>query len=217
MKKKTPSNSFLGTLIGNILKKISKFFRTIDKFGRKNKKTLEKIQLSFIYFFGLLTLMITVRLALGYFPEVFTRFIPFSRQILSSPLAYYFASPSKTFAIYMVIHELILLRGVFNLSVLVRFNILYIAILEMIANVSIAWWDLFFNTELDLYTYKYVDVVVARHFFTILFGMFFVTYLYSYIQAMRSKLPKFPHPTLQKIPDSVAFWLQLERKVEERK
>lgn len=211
MKKRTPSSSFLFRLFGKIFKKIKVIFQDFDRLGKKKKKTFEKIQLTFIYFFALATLIITVNLYLGFFPELYANFIPFSKEILASPLALYIASPGKTFILYLLINELIIIRSFFNFSVIIRFHILYIIILEMIMNALINWWDFLCNKEIDEYTYKFIDRVIAQEFFSGIFLLFFSIYFYSYIQAMRNKLPKLPHALLQKIPDSAAFWLQLQR------
>lgn len=218
MKKRTPSSSFLFRLFGKIFKKIqlisqnfTYLFQDLDRIGKKKKKTFEKIQLTFIYFFALATLIITINLYLGFFPELYANFIPFSKEILASPLALYIASPGKTFILYLLINELIIIRSFFNFSVIIRFHILYIIILEMIMNALINWWDFLCNKEIDEYTYKFIDRVIAQEFFSGIFLIFFSIYFYSYIQAMRNKLPKLPHPVLQKIPDSAAFWLQLQR------
>jgi len=210
MKKRAPSSSFLFRLFGKIFKKSLKIFQDFDRFGKKKKNILEKIQLSFIYFFALTTLMITVNLYLGFFPELYAKFIPFSKEILASPLAFYIASPEKTFIFYLLINELIIIRSFFNFSVIIRFHILYIIILEMILNALVSWWDFLCNKEIDEYTYKFIDKVVGQQFFSGIFLIFFSIYLYSYIQAMRNKLPKLHHPVLQKIPDSAAFWLKLQ-------
>lgn len=161
--------------------------------------------------------MATIQICLGYFPEFYARIIPFSKEIMDSYIFKFFCVPDKTYAIYLFVHEMIVFRPYFNFSILVRFHILYIMTLEMILNGVIVWWDCLFNYELDRYTYKYIDKALAYQFFSGLFFIFFSIYVYGYIRGLRNKLPVLPHPYLQKIPDSIAFWLQIRKINEDEK
>lgn len=211
-KKKT---SFLTKVLRKIRPFVSfmqRIWNFIQNIGKKNRRIFECLQISVIYYFALVTLMATIHLCLGYIPSTYVQLIPFAEEIMDSSVFSFFCVPDKTFIIYLLVHELIVFRAYFNFSTLIRFHILYVMTMEMILNGAIVWWDCLFNYEIDRYTYKYVDEAIAYQFFSVLLCFFLCIYAYSYIRGLQSKLPVFPHPYLQKIPDSVAFWLHLQKR-----
>jgi hypothetical protein len=190
-----------------LYKFVKKFWRIIQKVGKKNRKLFEIFQLSLIYFLATVTLLALVVNTTGDIPKWF----PFNPNFFRTPLFFVIATPEKTFIIYLLINELVLIRDWFGFSTCVRYNILYLILWEMIESTVIAWWDILFNIDTDLFAVRYVDEVFARSFFLVFFVLFFTIYCYSYICALRGKLPRFPNSILQKIPDSVAFWLRLRK------
>ncbi len=191
----------------NWLTKISKKFR---KTAKTNRRVFEQFQLTFIYFFAVVVLTYTIRNSLGYFPEMLFRLFPFLVPIFDIQALKILAAPEKTFVLYMLIIEIFLNRSFFNFSVLVKFNVLLIFILEMLQNLLASYWDILFNRELDVLN---GGVVIARtatmFFYFFLFIVFFVLYLYSYLSSLKGVFPKFPG-ILKSITDSVAFWLQIK-------
>jgi hypothetical protein len=191
----------------NWLTKISKQCR---KTAKTNRRIFEQLQLTFIYFFAVVVLTYTIRNSLGYFPEMLFRLFPFLVPIFDIQALKILAAPEKTFILYMLIIEMFLNRSFFNFSVLVKFNVLLIFILEMLQNLLVSYWDILFNRELDVLN---GGVVIARtatmFFYFFLFLFFFILYLYSYISSLTGSFPKLPG-VLKKITDSVAFWLQLK-------
>lgn len=190
-----------------LYKFFKKFWKIIQKVGKKNSKLFEIFQLSLIYFLATVTLLALVVNTTGDIPKWF----PFNENFFRTPLFFIIATPEKTFIIYLLINELVLLRDWFGFSTCVRYNILYLILWEMIESTVIAWWDILFNIDTDLFAVRYVDEVFARSFFLVFFLLFFTIYCYSYICALRGKVPRFPNSMLQKIPDSVAFWLRLRK------
>lgn len=191
----------------NWLTKISKRFR---KTAKTNRRIFERFQLTFIYFFAVVVLTYTIRNSLGYFPEMLFRLFPFLVPIFDIQALKILAAPEKTFVLYMLIIEIFLNRSFFNFSVLVKFNVLLIFILEMLQNLLVSYWDILFNRELDVLN---GGVVIARtatmFFYFFLFLFFFALYLYSYLSSLKGVFPKFPG-VLKSITDSVAFWLQIK-------
>ena len=89
--------------------------------------------------------------------------------------------------------------------------------LEFLFNCIINWWDILCNFENDSIFQANVDRSFAAEFSLILFAIYFCVYIYSYIRALTKRLPVFPNPLLQKIPDSVAFWLQIKKEEPKQK
>jgi hypothetical protein len=203
-KKSVPSENS----IQKILKKIIKYFQ---KKSQKYQRLFEQIQLTFIYFFATVVLMFLIQSSIGYFPDILYSIVPFSKEILGIKLLGIFTSPEKTFVLYLLIIEVVINRPILKFSILVKFNILLIFLLEMIQNLVINWWDVLFTRELDIFHGEaYFNRSATIQFLTILFSFFYLLYVISYIAAMRGRFPIFPG-ILQKVVDSVAFWLQIKK------
>jgi hypothetical protein len=194
----------------NLVKIIKKIITKINKHSKKNKATFEKIQLTFIYFFAIVVLMYLTQSSIGYFPDILLKLVPFSGEILGLNILKFFSTPEKTFVLYLLITETIINRPIFRFSVLVKFNILYIFILEMLQNLFISSWDLLFSREIDLFSGRFIDKNNTIFFFCIFFFFFFLIYVYSYIMALQGRFPTLPG-VLQRIVDSVLFWLQIKK------
>ena len=192
-------------------KHLKNCFRLIRKSTKKFRKFFEKIQLTCLYFLSTSILMYSIKNALGFFPSIFLKLIPFSGQILNCELLKLLANPERTFIFYLLALEFIVNRPTLNFSILFKFNLLLIFILEMLQNLVLAYWVLLVTRELDIFG----DVIIARgptiYFFEVYFTFFFLFYLYCYIMAMRGLFPRIPG-ILQGIFESVAFWLQLKFK-----
>lgn len=204
------NNSTLFSFFQNILKTIKNIIKNFRKSSKKYKNTYQKIQLTFIYFLATVVLMYLTQASIGYFPEVLLKLIPFSKEILGLRVLKFLATPEKTFILYLIITETIINRPVFKFSILVKFNILYIFILEMVQNLFICCWDLLFSREMDLFSGRIMDKNTSIFFFCIFFLSFFTIYLHSYWQALQGRFPTLPW-FLQKIVDSVLFWLQIKK------
>jgi len=204
--KKISSPFFLQRFLNSLKKFIKKF----QKSAQKNRKVFELIQLTLIYFFAVIVLAYTIRNSLGYFPEMLFRLFPFLVPVFEIQTLKILAAPEKTFLLYMLIIEMFLNRSFFHFSLLVKFNVLLIFILEMLQNLLVSYWDILFNRELDGVG---GGVVLARTatmlFYFFLFLFFFSLYAYSYISSLLGIFPKFPG-LLKNITDSVAFWLQIK-------
>lgn len=202
--------AFFQKLIKELKKRLKKFLLSFQKTTKKHRRTFEQFQLTLIYFCALVVLTYTIKNSLGYFPEMLFKLFPFLVPIFDIQALKILAAPEKTFVVYMLILELFINRSHFNFSLIVKFNVLLIFILEMLQNLIISYWDILFNRELDVFN---GGIVIARNatmlFSCFLFLFFFALYLYSYIVSFLGFFPVFPG-ILKIITDSVAFWLQIK-------
>lgn len=195
--------------IFRFLKKI-KIIKWLRNAAQKNSKFFERLQLTTIYFFAVVGLAYTIRNSLGYFPEMLFRLFPFLAPIFEIQILKILAAPEKTFVLYMFVIEMFLNRSFFNFSILVKFNVLLIFILEMLQNLLVSYWDILFNRELDALGGGVILAKAATmYFYFFLFLFFFALYFYSYINSLKGKFPQFPG-ALKSITDSAAFWLQIK-------
>lgn len=209
--------AFFQKLIKNFKKAFKKFIFSFQKTTKKHRKIFEQFQLTFIYFFAVVVLTYTIKNSLGYFPEMLFKLFPFIVPIFDIQALKILAAPEKTFVIYMLILEIFINRSHFNFSLIVKFNVLLIFLLEMLQNLIVSYWDILFNRELDVFN---GGIVIARNatmfFYCFLFLFFFVLYLYSFIASLFGFFPVFPG-VLKIITDSVAFWLQIKPSKEQKK
>ena len=84
-------------------KHLKNCFRLIRKSTKKFRKFFEKIQLTCLYFLSTSILMYSIKNALGFFPSIFLKLIPFSGQILNCELLKLLANPERTFIFYLLI------------------------------------------------------------------------------------------------------------------
>lgn len=199
------------------LKPVQKFFAD---FNERYPNTSQKIQLSFVYFFAIVDLFYSILnnvFSLGYYPEIIMPFYPIIEAILLSPLLRIWASPEKVFFLSYLIIELMVARSLFNLSKLVKYNILLIFSLLMLQGLAINYWDLLFHREIvtsaarwsfDRGILIHTDKNLAITFFFDTFLIFFFGYLYLYSRAIKGRFATIPG--MEWLTDSVAFWLRIQ-------
>ncbi len=202
-----------------LIKKLKKNFRKLKKFISKYPLLIDFFELSFLYFYVVIILIFTIRNYIGSFPPSLIQMFPFIIKMLNMPMLKFIASPEKTFLIYLIISELVLNRDV--TTILVKYNLLLLLILEMLQNLIISTWDLFLHRELQMFRDNLiVSNAVINSFFTFFFFAILSLYLYCYLTALMLKFVEFPGP-FKKITDSVAFWLNLKKidqgKIKKRK
>lgn len=213
--KKNPNTYSLMNFYEKVFRFIGEIFSSYNDFYKKiyreNRQTIQRIQLTVIYGLAMITLMFSFANCIGYFPEAMLEMVPFSTQIIQNQVVQYFATPEKIFFFYLLVIETIMNRPIFKMSVLIKYNILLIFILEMVQNLMISWWDLFFSREMDIFSgSQLTERSLGIEFLFLLYLLSYTTYLYSYIQAMNGRFPVYPG-IAQNIPDSVAFWLRLRK------
>jgi hypothetical protein len=201
---------FLQIVIEKITESAKKIFRRIQKSSKKHKKVYEKMQLTTIYILGGLTLLYSLKAGIGKVPDFLYEILPFSRQILNSGIIEFFSSPEKIFLIYILITEYIINRPLFQFSLLIKFNILYIFILEMFQSLALLLWDLFFGREFTESSDPLIQLLVTM-FFYLIFAVFFYLYGNAYFYGIQGYFPSSSNLFVQKLIDSVAFWLRVKR------
>jgi hypothetical protein len=203
-------NSKNVSLFSSFTNSIKRFFKAFRKSTSKHKNTLQRIQLTFIYFFAVVVLTFSIQSYIGTFPDLIYKLFPL-QQLLNIQFLKIFATPEKTFILYLIILEVLINRSIFKFSLLIKYNVLLIFILEMFQNLLISYWDLLFNREIEFVGggTPVISQEIAIVFFSLLFLFFLLLYLYCYIRSFQGKFPTFPGP-LKPMTDSVAFWLQLK-------
>ena len=207
----TDQPSFLSKLILTSEKIFQHMIQKIFELASKKRRIFEIAQLTLIYFLGIFQLLLASLQSIGYAPEIY-RFFPFLKNLAHSTFGSFFSNPETTYILYLVAQEMIILRShVFKLSLIVRYNILYIMTLEFLFYCIMNWVDILFNFEKDMIFQPSTPSAAVGDFSFTLFAIYLFVYIYSYIRAINRKLPHFPNPILQKIPDSIAFLLQIKR------
>ena len=196
------------------------FLKNLDKFNKKYPNINQMIQISFIYFFAVVDLHFAVLsnvFMLGYFPDLLAPFFPIIQGILQNPILKIWASPEKVFFMSYLVIEIGLIRNLFKLSKLVRYNILLIFALLMVQGLTVSYWDLIFNRTVAVPVVKYMvdqgillnqDKTIAIFFFFNTFVFFMGLYSYLYYYAMKGKFSYIPN--CEWLFDSVAFWLKIK-------
>lgn len=205
------------------VKNLNKFLKFIQKpfqsFNGKYPRVVQILQLTIIYFLALIDLIYSVLsnvISLGYFPELLKPFLPFIEWVIQSSAFKIWASPEKVFFLSYVVMELIIVRSIFKLSKLVKYNILLIFSSLMIQGLMISYWDLLFNREISPFAAEWAydeamftsDPALAIEFFLGTFFAFLFFYIYLYFTAIFGKFASIPG--LEWLTDSVAFWLRIK-------
>jgi len=189
-------------------------------FNKTFPRISQNIQLTFIYFFALIDLMYAVLnqvYALGYVPELLIPFTPFIRFIYLTPIFAIWSSPEKIFLLSYAVTELMIIRGKFNFSKLIKYNILLIFASLMIQGVMISYWDVIFNREIvpsvgrwaaDQGVIIFTDKPLAITFFMNTFYSFLLYYGYLYWQALQGKFATIYGA--EWLTDSIAFWIKVK-------
>jgi hypothetical protein len=203
-RKKAPS------LISRFLRIWKRSLFRLQERWKQDRVLIQRIQLTVMYYLAYITLLFSIRSTLGEVPPIFMDLVPFADFALQNTWMQCFGRVEVTFLLYLLTVEFIIYRPILKFSLLVKYNILLLYLLELIYNLIISWWDVLYIREVDTGPvltdqYSLYNFVIMETFF------FFILYIYSYICAMRGKAPKYPF-VLQKIPDSVAFWLRLKPK-----
>lgn len=193
---------------------LSKLKKRIKNLKKNYSRLLECAQLTLLYVFSFFVLCYTINNAIGEFPEIFFEWFPWLIDVFEIQSFKVLMSPEKALIISLLIIELFINRSIFNLSIIVKFNLFLILILEMIQSVIIGMWDMFFNRDFAE-AGLFFDEVPTLVFSILLFTFFSSLYFFSYIAALKGKLPKFPG-IFQKFIESIAFWVRLRHRTEKR-
>jgi hypothetical protein len=203
---------FFQKILRQIQRIFKSFFRLFRALSKQNPVLFEKIELTFMYFFASIVLFYAVINSLGYLPGPLYFVFPFLPKLLTFPPLMFFARPEQTFFLYLLSLEFIVNRNLLRFSLLVKYNLLLIFIVEMVENLVVTLWDFIFIREVELFIFAGIPItseLVAFFFFLIFFIVFFSLYVNSYVNSLRGKFPVFPG-FLKCISDCVRFWLQMK-------
>jgi len=195
------------------IKAIKKLITLLQKynqdFSERYPNILPLIQLSIVYFLAILSLFYSLISILGQIPESFLFFVPQSLQnFLQLPIMKIILAPEKTYVVYLLVIEFIIFRSVFKFSLLFKYNLLLIFLLEMFQNLFISYWDLFFTRSFDTNDISTTDYTFSVFFISLIYLIFFYAYIYAYICALRGKFVTYPY--MDWLTDSISFWLQIK-------
>jgi hypothetical protein len=229
MNKKTFLSSSLWLSFLELIKKLFILFKKgfnqlgFSQLQEKNLKLFENIQLTFIYFFAIIDLVYSLlreALATEYFSDLFDSFFFIIQYILQQPFLQIFSSPEKLFFLSYVVIELMVVKSIFQFSLLIRYNILLVFGLLMLQGLTISYWDFFFHQELvepfrDISldeeidnNFFFNDDFLAIFFFLSIFFIYFGFYIFFYINALRGKFATFSG--IHWLTDSISFWLKIK-------
>lgn len=202
-------NHLNSSFFKRLVKSVKNCLKWLRKTSKKNRQTFERFQLTFIYFFALIVLMYSIKTTLGVFPESIFSVFPFLAPLFEIQALKIFAAPEKIFIVYLLVLEFVVNRSYFNFSLLVKYNVLQIILLEMIQNLMYCYWDILFNRELDIMRIGVFAKYATMLFYSILFVLYFSLYIYGYVRSLQGFFPVFPG-ALKYVSDSVAFWLRIK-------
>ncbi len=191
----------------NLRMQIAKFYKKVKKFFKKHPVLMENLQFCLMYSYAIIILVFAIRNVYGAIPESITKIMPIINKIAQLPLFEFLATPEKTFLIYLISSELVLNRD--YASLLIKFHMLLILILEMLQNLIISFWDLLVHREFEV-AHDDFALTLAEPFFFIFFCIIFSTYVYCFIKAICGKYVSFYKP-FEIITDSVAYFFELKR------
>lgn len=170
-------------------------------------KVIDKVQLTIIYAYVSIVQVYGVQAIFGEFPNHYYDLIPFVRYIFKNSFFRFFSSPDRNFIISFLIAEYFVFRSTFRLSIVVRFHILYLLILELFQNLCYYTIDFLFVNE---FYPQIIPKTLLQKFVWNIYILFLLLSIYSYICGMRGKFPEFPG-VFNKITASIAFWFRIKK------
>jgi hypothetical protein len=199
--------SFWKKFIQIIKKSVRAIKSTNRKLTKKYPNLLQSIQLTITYFLALFSLCYSLISLLGQIPTVLDFLIPpFVQSFLNSPIASILFAPERTYLVYLLTIEFIIFRPTFKFSLLFKYNLLLIFLLEMIQNLLITYWDLIF-TRTSIDGESTLDVIFGFFCISLIFTFLFSCYIYGYFCAIRGKFVRYPN--MNWLTDSIAIWLRI--------
>lgn len=205
---------------------LKKFPESVRNYCEPNTYLWEKVQILCYYLFGLIDLYYYAfsqivsssesfeQLVLGLFPNIY--------EVLSSPIIQFLTSPEKVFILSYVAIEFLLIKDIFNYTVLSKYHFLLVFATIMCQNLIMAFIDVgsdntirdglssiyTFTPDLDEDAWVKFVVVSTCLLFTWLYIVFF-------LQGWAKKDATVPG--FEWLTDSIALWFQQQRKKNEQK
>jgi hypothetical protein len=177
----------------------------------RSRHVIQRIQLTFIYFFAIVVLSYSTIGYLGEFPLVFDSF-PAWKAVLKNPIIALLNSNEVTFSFCFVIIQLLNNRSRYAFSTLLKYNILLIFLLEMCQNTIVLYCDMMAGEEIEIMaTAKFAgDFPLVNYFYIFFYFVCLAIYLWCYARSFTGHFPVFTGPA-RVITNSVAIWLKLRR------
>ncbi len=183
-------------------------------------KIIDIIQLTILYTLALCDLIFNILNYLIIYDYIIKipRFVSFIfLNIIKNKIFNFWYKPQGIYFISIICIDLFIIKSFFNISNLVKYNLLLLFILLLIQSLFINYWELFFTQEISLNnTLKYFikeDNFIGPKFLSILFlfNIFFIfsiIYIFFYINAIRNKYITFY--IIDWLTYSIAFWLRIK-------
>jgi len=180
----------------------------------------QAIQLSCVYFFAVLDLLVNIlpNLLIFEIPDWLENILEQFVSFLSNDIVMRLTDPDIMYFATIIILDLLIERKLFKLSKLVRYNILLVFALLMLQGITIAFWDALFNRQIlesaadwcwDDGAFIHTDKELLIIFFTITFFTYVGIYIYCwFISAFYGNFPIFGQKFLW-LTDSIFFWLKI--------
>ncbi len=191
----------------NILKSLwHKFENSLGELSLKYPKTFLVSELTILYVFAITNLIQGISGFLGFIPASFYQTIPFASVLFNLPVSKFLLTPEKIIGIYLITFEALLHRP--SISLIFKYNLFLVFIIEMFQNLIMNYWDLFAYKDISLFGTLLYSKESTTVFFIAFFLFFLTLYVYCYLYALSMRLIVFPKP-LNIISDSAAFWLHI--------
>jgi hypothetical protein len=191
----------------------------MNKTSKKSNSLTTQLQLTFLYFLALFDLSQNTLRQLAFYDTPLKLLIPFFitfKKILEFKALKILTNSEHIFLVMFFVVEIFIVRSLFNLSNIVKYNLLLVLLLFLLQGIISLYVDLFGNTDLLITANILIkkDLFLTSHltnFFTInQFIIFFIGYIYLYINAIFGNFTTIPF--FESISDSMAFWLHLKTK-----
>ena len=194
-----------------------KIIEQIKNFLKKNKRIIEKIQLTLFYVISLGLLINTSKDALDKHLNVVTR-NKLVKKLLRFKALRLFSSPERSIFWNIFCHELFIRRDIFNTTNLVKFNILLYCMVSMINSLVVTYWNLFFIRDAEEFWVNVpaINVMLTDFIYVIIFTVTSISYTYFYIQSLRGLRPEYPN-FLKPVIDAASFAVDRKKFIDQEK
>jgi hypothetical protein len=177
----------------------------------RNRHIIQRIQLTFIYFFAIVVLSYNTIGYLGEFPLIFEYF-PGWKAVLRNPIMGMLNSQEIAFSFCFVLIQLLNNRSRYAFTTLLKYNIMLIFLLEMCQNTIALYCDMLAGDEMEIMSTakEYAAFPLVNYFYIFFYFFCLAIYIWCYGRSFTGHYPIFTGPT-RVITDSVAIWLKLKR------
>jgi hypothetical protein len=208
MAKKIPQLSLWQKIVTILKRRLISFNISTRKFTKKYPTVLQSLQVTVTYTVAILSLFYSLISMLGGVPGMLESVIPPTlEKFVNSPIYSLFFAPERAYIIYLFTIEFVIYRKMFQFSPIIKYHILLIFLLEMVQNLLLSYWDLFFSGSM---AGSALDMTIGMIFLALIFIVLFSSYFYGFFCAIRGKFAVFPH--MNWLTNSVAIWLRIKKR-----